>query len=126
MRVGIGPRTPARSGEKFKPSRRSDNETGRAQDRPSLEQPSMRIFWPVDGRRRLLELLVASSGRADGANPRVGLALISRKQKPAIRDAGTAKMTPAQLDGGAWLSSHPRSPKAARSTPARAYHPPAR
>ena len=45
--------------------------------------------------------------------------------KPAVRDARTAKMTPAQLDG-AWLYSHPRSPKAARSTPAGAYHPLAR
>jgi class 3 adenylate cyclase len=29
-------------------------------------------------------------------------------------------------NGGAWLYSHPRSPKAASSTPAGAYHPPAR
>ena len=85
----------------------------------------MRIFWPVDGRRRLLELLVASSGPANGATPQVGLGFALKEQKPAVRDAHTAKMTPAQLDGGAWLSSHPRSPKAARSTPAGAYHPPA-
>jgi hypothetical protein len=32
----------------------------------------MRIFWPVDGRRSLVELQFTSSGRADGANPRVG------------------------------------------------------
>jgi hypothetical protein len=33
----------------------------------------MRIFWPVDGRRSLLELLVASSGPANGTTPQVGL-----------------------------------------------------
>jgi len=86
----------------------------------------MRIFWPVDGRRRLVELPVASSGRADAQTRGSGRALLSKKQKPAVRDARTATMTPTQLDGGAWLSRHPRSPKAARSTPAGAYHPPAR
>jgi hypothetical protein len=33
----------------------------------------MRIFWPVDGRQRLVELQFNSSGRADGANYRVGV-----------------------------------------------------
>ena len=54
------------------------------------------------------------------------IARATDREKPVVRDARTAKMTPARFDGGAWLYSHPRSPKAARSTPAGAYHPPAR
>jgi len=86
----------------------------------------MGIFWPVDGRRSLVGLhslpVVVRTALTRGS----GQALLSRKAEAAVLDARTAKMTPAQLDGGAWLYSHPRSPKAARSTPAGAYHPPAR
>ncbi len=53
----------------------------------------MRIFWPVDGRRRLVELLFTSSGRADGANPRVGLGLALKEA-----EAGRSRRTHRQDD----------------------------
>jgi len=53
----------------------------------------MRIFWPVDGRRRLVELLFTSSGRADGSNPRVGLGLALKEA-----EAGRSRRTRRQDD----------------------------
>ncbi len=53
----------------------------------------MRIFWPVDGRRRLLELLVASSGPANGATPQVGLGFALKEA-----EAGRSRRTHRQDD----------------------------
>ena len=48
----------------------------------------MRIFWPVDGRQRLVELQFTSSGRADGANHWVGL-VFALKEAEAGRSQRT-------------------------------------
>jgi hypothetical protein len=53
----------------------------------------MRIFWPVDGRQRLVELQFNSSGRADGANPRVGLGFALKEA-----EAGRSRRTHCQDD----------------------------
>jgi hypothetical protein len=44
----------------------------------------MRIFWPVDGQQRLVELQFNSSGRPDGANYRVGVVF-------ALKEAETGR-----------------------------------
>jgi hypothetical protein len=55
----------------------------------------MRISWPVDGRQRLVELQFNSSGRADGANPRVGLGFGLKEA-----EAGRSRCTHRRDDAG--------------------------
>ena len=54
----------------------------------------MPIFWPVDGRRRLVELQFTSSGCADGANHWVGLVFTLKEA-----EAGRSRRTHCQDDG---------------------------